>query len=34
MTSDEGPPEITDEADIVVDGPEGVAKLLAVLVAD
>ena len=34
VRSDEGPPEITAEADIVVDGTEGVAELLAVLAAD
>ena len=34
VRSDEGPPEITEEADVVVDGPEGVAKLLAVLAAE
>jgi trehalose 6-phosphate phosphatase len=34
VRSEDGPPEITAEADLVVDGPEGVAKLLAVLAAD
>jgi trehalose 6-phosphate phosphatase len=32
--SEEGPPEITDEADIVVEGTAGVRQLLAMLVAD
>jgi trehalose 6-phosphate phosphatase len=32
--SDEGPSEITGEADLVVAGPEGVRELLALLVAD
>ena len=32
--SEEGPSAITGEADLVVDGPEGVRKLLALLVAD
>ena len=31
VASDEGPSEITEEADIVVDGPEGVRELLALL---
>lgn len=31
--SEEGPPEIPEEADIVVDGPEGVRELLALLTA-
>jgi trehalose 6-phosphate phosphatase len=34
VRSDEGPPEITDEADVVVDGTEGVTELLAALAAD
>ena len=34
VRSEEGPTEITEEADIVLDGPEGVAELLAVLAAD
>jgi trehalose 6-phosphate phosphatase len=34
VRSDEGPPEITDEADLVVDGPDGVTQLLAALAAD
>ena len=34
VRSDEGPSAITEEADVVVDGPEGVAKLLAVLAAE
>jgi hypothetical protein len=29
-----GPPEITDEADLVVDGTTGVTELLAALAAD
>jgi trehalose 6-phosphate phosphatase len=33
VSSDEGPSEITGEADFVVDGPEGVSQLLAVLIA-
>jgi trehalose 6-phosphate phosphatase len=32
--SEEGPSEITGEADIVVDGPEGVRELLAMLIAE
>ncbi|HET9104564.1 MAG TPA: trehalose-phosphatase [Solirubrobacteraceae bacterium] len=32
--SDEGPSEITAEADIVVDGPDGVRDLLALLVSE
>ena len=32
--SDDGPSEITDKADLVVDGPEGVRELLALLVAE
>ena len=31
VRSDEGPPEIVERADVVVDGPEGVAELLAAL---
>jgi hypothetical protein len=34
VTSDEGPEEITREADIVVDGTDGVRELLELLVAD
>jgi trehalose 6-phosphate phosphatase len=34
VRSDEGPTEITEEADLVVDGPEGVTELLAALAAD
>jgi trehalose 6-phosphate phosphatase len=34
VRSEEGPSEITDEADLVVDGPEGVIQLLAALAAD
>jgi trehalose 6-phosphate phosphatase len=34
VSSDEGPREITAEADIVVEGTEGVTELLALLVAD
>ncbi len=33
VSSEEGPSEITQEADIVVDGPEGVRELLALLTA-
>jgi len=33
VSSEEGPPEITQEADIVVDGPEGVRGLLTLLAA-
>ena len=33
VASDESPSEITSEADAVVDGPEGVSQLLAVLIA-
>ena len=33
VASEEGPSEITNEADLVVDGPEGVRELLALLVA-
>ncbi len=33
VASDEGPSEITGEADIVVNGPEGVRQLLSALVA-
>lgn len=32
--SDEGPPEITDEADLVVEGTTGVTELLVALAAD
>jgi trehalose 6-phosphate phosphatase len=32
--SEEGPPEIIDEADLVVDGPDGVTELLVALAAD
>ena len=32
--SDEGPTEITGEADVVVEGTEGVQELLALLIAD
>jgi trehalose 6-phosphate phosphatase len=32
--SDEGPPEIAEEADAVVDGPEGVRRLLDALLGD
>jgi trehalose 6-phosphate phosphatase len=34
VRSDEGPQEITDEADVVVDGTDGVRELLELLVAD
>jgi trehalose 6-phosphate phosphatase len=34
VRSDEGPSAIVEEADLVVDGPEGVTELLAVLAAD
>lgn len=34
VRSDEGPPEITEEADVVVNGPEGVIELLFALAAD
>jgi trehalose 6-phosphate phosphatase len=34
VRSNEGPSEITDEADLVVDGPEGVTQLLSALTAD
>jgi trehalose 6-phosphate phosphatase len=34
VSSDEGPEEITREADIVVDGTEGVRQLLELLVVD
>jgi trehalose 6-phosphate phosphatase len=33
VTSDEGPSDITGQADIVVDGPEGVRGLLTLLIA-
>jgi trehalose 6-phosphate phosphatase len=32
--SDEGPPEIGEEADAVVDGPDGVRRLLDALLED
>ena len=34
VRSDEGPTEITEQADVVVDGTEGVQQLLALLVSD
>jgi trehalose 6-phosphate phosphatase len=34
VTSEEGPSAIADEADLVVDGPEGVRELLALLTAE
>jgi hypothetical protein len=34
VSSDEGPSEITDEADVVVDGTDGVRELLTVLAGD
>jgi trehalose 6-phosphate phosphatase len=34
VRSEDGPPEITVEADVVVEGTEGVQELLAVLGAD
>jgi trehalose 6-phosphate phosphatase len=34
VRSDEGPTEITGEADIVVDGPDGVRELLTLLIAE
>ena len=34
VRSDEGPTQITEQADVVVDGTEGVQQLLALLVAD
>ena len=34
VSSDDGPREIIDEADLVVDGTEGVQQLLSMLVAD
>jgi trehalose 6-phosphate phosphatase len=34
VSSDEGPSEITSEADIVVDGTEGVQKLLTLLATE
>ena len=34
VASDEGPSEITEEADVVVDGTDGVSELLSVLVYD
>jgi trehalose 6-phosphate phosphatase len=33
VASEEGPPQIVSEADLVVDGPEGVRELLALLTA-
>jgi hypothetical protein len=33
VRSDEGPPEIADEADLVVDGPEGAREVLEALLA-
>jgi trehalose 6-phosphate phosphatase len=34
VRSNEGPPAITDEADLVVDGPDGLVDLLELLVAE
>ena len=34
VRSDEGPTQITEQADVVVDGTEGVQELLALLVSD
>ena len=34
VRSEDGPPEIASEADLVVDGTEGVQSLLAMLAAD
>lgn len=34
VSSDEGPAAIVDEADVVVDGPQGVTELLAALAAE
>ena len=34
VRSDDGPPEIAEEADLVVAGTDGVQELLAVLAAD
>jgi trehalose 6-phosphate phosphatase len=34
VRSDEGPEEIVTEADLVVDGTEGVVELLSLLVSD
>jgi trehalose 6-phosphate phosphatase len=34
VRSDEGPSEVTSEADVVVDGPDGVRDLLSLLAAD
>ena len=34
VRSEEGPSEITEEADLVVDGTDGVVELLAALAAD
>jgi hypothetical protein len=34
VKSDEGPTQITEQADVVVEGTEGVQQLLALLVSD
>lgn len=34
VRSDEGPEQIVDEADLVVDGPRGVVEMLSLLVSD
>ena len=34
VSSDEGPSEITDEADLVVDGTDGVRQLLVMLAGE
>jgi trehalose-6-phosphatase len=34
VSSDDGPDEVTGEADVVVEGTRGVQELLGVLVAD
>ena len=34
VSSEEGPSEITEQADLVVDGPDGIRELLAALVAE
>jgi trehalose 6-phosphate phosphatase len=34
VSSEEGPSDITDQADLVVDGPAGVQELLTMLIAD
>jgi len=34
VASEEGPPEITSEADLVVDGVKGVGKLLRELLGE